>query len=259
MRLLTYNILEGGVGRTEALCKVIYQAQADIVALQEVCDETFFYNLARNLDYPYRILGYGNQGFHVGLLSRYPIIRSAIHSDDEVFRHSLIEAQLETPLGLVGTFVAHLHPYYDEAAEDKRLIEVQTILNYMQPYDEGLSLVAGDFNAVEPGVNLNLCRWPRHCRERVEAQGGDMRRDTVSAIINAGYEDCFRYLHPFDNQISASLQGGYTMHAANPNTRLDYIFASSALAGHLQSCEVFVPAEAPYASDHLPVLAQFSI
>ncbi len=259
MRLLTYNILEGGVGRTDALCKVIYQAQADLVALQEVCDEAFFYNLARNLDYPYFVLGRGNQGFHVGLLSRYPIIGSTIRSGSEVFRHALIEAQLKTPCGPLAALVAHLHPYYDSVAEDKRLVEVQNILNYMRPYSDGLSLVAGDFNAVEPEVDLNLHHWPIHCRELIEAQGGDMRRDTVSAITKAGYQDCFRYLHPLNKQVPENSQGGYTMHAANPNTRLDYIFASSMLASHLQSCEVFVPAEAPYASDHLPVLAQFSI
>ena len=35
MRLLTYNIREGGVGRVDALAEVIDAARPDVVALQE--------------------------------------------------------------------------------------------------------------------------------------------------------------------------------------------------------------------------------
>ena len=39
-RLLTYNILNGGVGRTESLAKVINGCAPDLVLLQEAWNDT---------------------------------------------------------------------------------------------------------------------------------------------------------------------------------------------------------------------------
>jgi endonuclease/exonuclease/phosphatase family metal-dependent hydrolase len=260
LKILTYNILEGGKSRHPALLEVFKQADADVIALQEANDEAFFNNLAQELDM-YSLLGRGNQHFHVGLLSRYPLTRAVVYAEQTPFRHAALVAHLATPYGSLAACVVHLHPYYDARSEAKRVAEVQYILHQLDPYMQGLSVVAGDFNAIEPGVNLNLAMWPQRLQELVKWQGGDIGRDTIKTIAEAGYIDCYRSLHPHSSPSAAQAfskeAGGYTMPAFSPNTRLDYIFASPLLASKLQSCEVFAPPEAEQASDHLPVLGIF--
>jgi endonuclease/exonuclease/phosphatase family metal-dependent hydrolase len=67
------------------------------------------------------------------------------------------------------------------------------------------------------------------------------------------YIDCFRHLHPHEC--------GFTCPAAAPAGRIDYIFACPVLANRLTHCSAVTEGEgmpADHASDHLPVVAEFS-
>ncbi len=78
-------------------------------------------------------------------------------------------------------------------------------------------------------------------------------RGTIRLLRRAGYVDCFR-------RVNAKAQG-FTCPAQAPAGRIDYIFASPELAGRLSSCYVVTEADGlpgDQASDHLPVLAEFS-
>ncbi len=72
-------------------------------------------------------------------------------------------------------------------------------------------------------------------------------------LRRAGYVDSFRRLNP--------RAWGFTCPAKAPAGRIDYIFASPELARRLSTCHVVTGANGVYgdqASDHLPVLAEFS-
>ena len=257
---MTYNIWNGGGDRLPEIATVIQHANADVVAIQEANDEQDFYELAQELGL-HGVLGYGNRGFHVGLLSRYYISSWTNHADRLVFHHALLEAQIETPLGTLAVFVAHLYPGYEDDGEERRLNEVRAALGYMQPFEADLCLLAGDFNTLAPQDALDLAHWPQNWQQRIQQQGGNIRRDAIAAVLAAGYRDSYRALHPSPTESgytrTRGYKPGYTLPAPNPNVRLDYIFASPALALTLQNCDVVTGDDARHASDHLPVVAQF--
>jgi exonuclease III len=84
---------------------------------------------------------------------------------------------------------------------------------------------------------------------RGEAVAGTPRL-VLPQILQEEYVDCYRRLHPHEP--------GYTYPAHAPWLRLDYVFASPALAKRLVACDVVGGADAQQASDHLPVAATFT-
>ncbi len=86
--------------------------------------------------------------------------------------------------------------------------------------------------------------------------GALLPRAAVRSMLRSGYSDCMRVLHP---RASA-----FTCPSYQPAVRIDYIFATSELAGRLTRCEVVgrsgeLAAVARQASDHFPVIAEFSL
>jgi exonuclease III len=73
--------------------------------------------------------------------------------------------------------------------------------------------------------------------------------------LKGPYVDCYRHIHPYKQ--------GFTCPAAAPAGRIDYIFASPALAGRLTDCDVLRISEGgmpgDQASDHLPITAEFGL
>jgi endonuclease/exonuclease/phosphatase family metal-dependent hydrolase len=300
LRVMTYNILaateetEAGKGeeRIKLICQVIEKAQPDLVAMQEVTDEALFQALARSLDFPHKVMAQGVVGYNLGLFSRYPVLGCIEHNNPEIFRHGILEAKLATPVGTLGCFVAHFHPGYASKDEDRRLVEVNYILERMQTYAPDPVLLMGDFNTMSPQDILRVEDWPKRWHKRLRKQGNQIRRDAIRQVLEAGYIDCYRFLHPVPPE-TRSLEGekaeaempdlhsdetrnpsnipnpgetssyepvaGYTLPAGKPNVRLDYMFASPGLVKSLQSCEVFRDDPAPQASDHLPLVSQFEV
>ena len=78
-----------------------------------------------------------------------------------------------------------------------------------------------------------------------------MRWRTIQTVLDAGYVDSFRMLHPDDP--------GLTLPTSDPLLRLDYVFLPHAQAGRVTKCEVVRNAIAVGASDHFPVLAEMQI
>ncbi len=79
-----------------------------------------------------------------------------------------------------------------------------------------------------------------------------IERWTVPRMIEAGYVDCYRSVHP-DGE-------GYTCATWMPAARIDYVFADAAMAERLLSCDVVGPdPDVAGASDHFPVVAEFSL
>jgi endonuclease/exonuclease/phosphatase family metal-dependent hydrolase len=77
-------------------------------------------------------------------------------------------------------------------------------------------------------------------------------RGSIARLLNAGYVDCYRHIHPHTQ--------GFTCPAAFPAGRIDYIFAAPSLAKRLKTCCVVTEGEGmpgKDASDHLAVAAEF--
>ncbi len=75
---------------------------------------------------------------------------------------------------------------------------------------------------------------------------GGIRTDVLRRLIDAGWVDAYRHLHPD--------KAGFTLPPGRPSVRLDYVLVPAGLLPRIDRCE---PADGPLverASDHLPLL-----
>ena len=73
LRVMTYNILDGGVNRESHILEVIQTAQPNVVILQEVFTEDSLKFLSQSLGMNY-FIGGGNKERKVALLSNLPVL-----------------------------------------------------------------------------------------------------------------------------------------------------------------------------------------
>lgn len=86
--------------------------------------------------------------------------------------------------------------------------------------------------------------------------GRAIERWTVPRLLDAGYVDCYRHLHPRAH--------GYTCATWMPAARIDYVFASPEALPMVRGCDVLVGRgraahEVASASDHFPVFADLAL
>lgn len=154
--VMTYNILIGGAeGRIHAVEAVIRAQQPDIVGVQEANDPAACLALADRLGMQC-VIGYSTNGYHVALLSRWPI-RSWANYGRPIFQKGLIEVVIDVPDEPLPwhIFVGHLTAdfYQGYAAERHRTAEIREIVACMAT---ARSLghphaLLGDFNTLAPG------------------------------------------------------------------------------------------------------------
>ena len=156
MKVMTYNILNGGVGREQAILKVVQSIQPDIVILQEVYTSDFLQDLGTALNMePFFATGIKKR--RVALLSRLPI--RSVRSHHPVFPiwRNVVEAEIEYQPNKTP-YVFGVHPKADLGivSEWWRWWEAKHILKYVSPYLDKRCLIAGDFNAIAPSSGMHL-------------------------------------------------------------------------------------------------------
>jgi exodeoxyribonuclease III len=252
MKLMSYNILEGGNGRIDPLAEVIRLANADVVALQETWDESLFHKLADRLGMD-RFLAANpkNPEGSVGLLTRLKIRQAINHAPlDSRISKSAFSALIESKQGDIALIGLHLHHYETFADESVRVKELNAILEIARGM-RVTPFLAGDFNASHPDQQIDLAAARSKTRERVAAQGDQFPRDAISKVLAASYIDAHAMHHSpadFDTSFTTS----------KPAMRVDYIFAPQLLAQRINSCIVFKPEIGRYASDHYSVVAEIA-
>ena len=106
VKILTYNILDGGVGREAFLCEIVQSQHADVIVLQEVLAAPFVEQLARALNYDLYIAP-GSNRHALALLTRFPILtRNSYHPPP--LRHTLLEARVDYAPG-AGLYIFGVH------------------------------------------------------------------------------------------------------------------------------------------------------
>jgi endonuclease/exonuclease/phosphatase family metal-dependent hydrolase len=128
-------------------------------------------------------------------------------------------------------FATHLSAGRTKAEEPRRVAEVEAVLARVGDGD----LLAGDFNAVHPSDEIGTPPPEEH------APTDYISRRPIELVLEAGFVDCFRELHPGER--------GWTYLAWHPWARLDYFFARRPA----RSCEVVETR----ASDHFALVADF--
>ena len=252
LRVMTYNILDGGEGREKYLLEVLQTVQPDVAVLQEVFHGGFVQSLASALKMNL-FFASGNRKRRVALLSRLPIIScQSYHRFPPIWRNVVeaeIEYQLNKRLWLFG-----IHPMADLSVicELWRWWEAKQIIGRIKPHIVEPCLVAGDFNAIAPNDRVVINQMPRRLKLIILTQGNRVYRFSIRKYLSTGLTDCFRAMHPNDD--------GFTLPPPKPNSRLDYILVNDALKLHLINCWVVCePSAILKASDHYPVVAEFQM
>ncbi len=166
-RVVSYNILAGGVRRVEPLRRLLQASNADVIGLIEAVREEVVADLAEYLGMEYRLSGrekgaHGQQG---ALLSRLPIRATKAHSTATLTKQPLLEVGVEEPDGQPLTvFVIHLTADFSRgwAASLKRRRELAEVLRIMAAQRGTNHLLLGDFNAIAPGERVKGSRFLRY-------------------------------------------------------------------------------------------------
>lgn len=240
MRILSYNIQQGGVGRERALVEVIRGQAPDVVVLQEATRPQVVARVAEACAMtswgavPRRSLGF---------MSRVPI---ATHHwiRPRWSQHAFLELHpAGTDLRIFGVHLSAVHAAWTEA---RRVRELRALLQAIGAHDHREHVLVGDFNTLAPDERLDTGRLPRRLRLLVWLSGGRIRWQTIAIVLNAGYVDGYRSLH--------LASAGYTFPTWDPHVRLDYAFLTPAVAPRLTACEVVTDEPAVRAaSDHFPL------
>lgn len=240
LRLLSYNIRVGGAGREAALTEAIRAASPDVVVLQEANRPEVVERVAAATGMTQRA---SDRSHSVGYMSRIEVAHHAWHRPSGSSR-----AFLELVLAGSGVrvFGVHLSAAHANWMEGRRVREIHALLGSIAEHARDFHVLAGDFNTLAPGERLDPRRLPLRLKLLVLFGGRTIRWRTVQVMLDAGYVDGYRSLHP-DTP-------GYTFPEWDPHIRLDYVFVPASAAGRLRRCEV-IPARSG-ASDHLPLLAE---
>ncbi len=254
IRVMTYNICEGGVGREEAILDVVRAANPDLLLMQEVLNRQnaqYFADQLEMIDIPLCFADSNARTRNVTLLSRYPVITSEAFHPFPLFR-TLLLATIALPDGqLMNLFGLHLGLIHDLW----RVYELRKILRKIEAYQikhpARYSLILGDFNSVAAEDQVTYQGVPLYYKIVLALLFTRFPRFAINLVKQAGYSDCFRACHPHLN--------GFTVPATSPNVRLDYMFANPALLASLSACNVIKEPidQAKQASDHYPLLSDF--
>ena len=240
-RLLSYNIRQGGSGREAQIAAVVAACDPDLVVFQEATNPAVVERVAQ-------LCGMAQCGAQpktsLGFMSRRRVRNHQWHRP-RLSRHAFLEIRpADTDFTVFGVHLSAVHAAWTER---RRSFELGALLRTIRSHERGFHLLAGDFNTLAPGDVLDLRRLPTRLRALVWLSGGRIRWRTIQIVLNAGYVDVFRRLHPDDRGLSFPVW--------DPHVRLDYVFAPAGYATRLDDCHVVTHPQAQLASDHFPLFA----
>lgn len=247
LKLLSYNIRFGGLGREQALAETIVAAAPDLVVFQEATHPEVIERIAEATKFPYWA---ARRNHSIGFLSRQQVDYHEWHYPAGA-RHSFLEI---VPAGSnARVFGLHLSARFSKWDEQRRTREIRALLNGIKRHQDGFHVLVGDFNTLAPGEALNIDRMPAWIRALIWISGRKLQRETIQLMLDAGYNDGYRMLHP---EVK-----GYTFPTWDPHVRLDYVFVPRAFADRLASCEVLCEPKERIraASDHCPLVAELAL
>jgi endonuclease/exonuclease/phosphatase family metal-dependent hydrolase len=241
LRLLSYNVRLGGLGREEALASVVSASEADLVLLQEATSPPAVERVAR-------AAGMAHWGSRprvsVAFLSRQPV-KGCRWTRPRWARHAFLEVSLDSGALILGV---HLSAVHSNWTERRRLVELRALLAHIQAGHPGFHVLTGDFNTLAAGEELDVSRLPPRLRAITWLTGRRIRWQTIRWLVRSGYTDAFRALHHDE--------AGHTFPTWDPHLRLDYAFVPTEFSDRVRICEVVTHPAARAASDHFPLLTE---
>lgn len=271
VRIISYNILDGGVGRADPIAEVLLAQRPDVVGLVEADDPAILDRIAWRLGFDC-IAAEGRKGRTAALLTRGRILESINHTarveatlaaarraagSASGFPSRPPRSFLEATIELEGTSMScalvHATAKASERRERRREEEIATVLEvFADRRAAGTAhILFGDFNATSPIQQIERDRLPDAGRKFFDKYG-DLPRRAVQEILTAGYIDTFAACDPEAARCAA------TFTTLQPGQRVDYIFAFGFAREQIKSAWIETDRLATYASDHYPIGAEVS-
>lgn len=262
MRLMGYNIYEGGLGRIDPLAEVIRQHQPDLVILPEAADRREFEKLGHRLHMEAFLAQHPVVGARdemrgaVGILSKFPITQVCnLGVLDPRLTRAALCATVQLPQGqrftVIGLHFSAGELQANEATRLQELVAILEVAGKLSAQHEPFALV-GDFNSHHPEQQIDLSRIREKTRARIATQGFQIPRQVIAKLLAAGYLDAHAQLHA-----AASFQT--SLSTRHPALRVDYVFIPAYLGATLKRCDYPQFGIAKFASDHFPVVADLEL
>jgi len=251
MRLISYNIRDGGEGREDLLADVIEAQRPDVVGLVEADRRDIVERVANRLKMDFL---HAPRNTHASaLLSRWPIretINHAVLHPDELEK-SFLEAVVVDPSSRTEWTlgVVHLHAHGTEEAERRRERELEVVLAAFETRRMAGSphLICGDFNANAPYQRIDPAKCKPRTRREWGQNGGGLPRRVVQRMLDGGYRDSLREV----DAEAAETMGSFSTEF--PGQRVDYLFTFNFDRSRLKGAWIHYDPPARDASDHYPV------
>ena len=251
MRLVSYNILNGGEGRADPLAEVLIAQRADVVCLVECSNAAVLDRIANRLQMDVAVATRGRDP--IALLTRLPIVETIDHAATHGgFTGAMLEAVVQSDFGELPIGVVHLTARASEDCERQREAEVAIILDAFAHHRKANRphLLVGDFNANSPTQSIDPNRCKPATRDAWQANGGVIPRRAIQSLLSAGYRDS---LHAVLGARADSMASFTTRW---PGQRVDYIFGFDL---ELTNAWIETDRLATFASDHYPAGCEFSV
>lgn len=252
MRILHYNIFEGGGDRIPAIAECVRALQPDVLGILEAngWEDTACAGLqhfAHIVDLPHADIGTTPSGFSVATLTNQQPTRFLRVT--EGFHHALSGAMYRLPNSeTIAILFYHANPF----AEDARVREITTLAAYCATFSH--AVVMGDFNALSPHDPYAQRGTLSALQEKGIKKFGDTQLTfaAITAFEQAGMIDVAHALQlPFVPTTPTPFNHD-AMHAVP--VRIDYAFVTPSLLPHVESIEVVKNDLTNRTSDHYPLL-----
>lgn len=256
MRLLNWNIGHGGGTRIPAICRHIEHVSPELLALTEfqTRNESSLRAHFEQLGYPF-IATSNPPGNRNGILvaSKRQLESWGSEYVPDTDSERWLSVRLED-LDL-DVLALHIPGAPDNKFEDgygisgarRKELFWEAVLRYAHDHRDRRAVIMGDFNT---GL-------------RIDAEGAMFKKSHFMVnLINAGFVDAFRHLHPQARQYTwySKRKDKITGRSEDLNGfRLDYIFVSSALKSAIVGAEILQEPRKAGASDHASVVANIKI
>jgi len=254
MRLMSYNILDGGTGRADPLAEIVLAQRSDIIVLVETQDPAVVERIARRTEMDF--IRAGDERHSATILSRWPIEETVDHgAQRSEISKALLEATVRAPDGTEWVIGAvHLHAGAFEADEQVREKELDAVLDAFarRRREHRPHILAGDFNANAPYQRIDPSKCKPKTRQAWQENGGDVPRRVVQRLLDSGYVDTLRAV---DEQRAAADVSFTTLH---PGQRVDYVLCFGIAPRRIRDAWIEHDRLAKYASDHYPVGVEIS-
>ena len=261
MRLMTYNILTGGLdgldgSRWPLIVDVIRKADPDILVLNE-CN---YFDLERNRNFHrmeretnmHGLVANAETGFHVAIFVRdghFIESRGTSHS----FHHAMLETSIQWQGHTIRVVGVHMCPFGGHS----RAMEAEYLTRFSR--EQEWVFLAGDMNAISPRDAHRVDRggWAQRRQARHLLPGTkDLDTRAVAMLEDSGFVDLAAQAGI--NDIPTVLTPLRSDHDSY-RLRIDYVFGSQRVASALKHAEVVAGKLSDRASDHYPVLVDVDL